>query len=101
MGIMLYNLHIRPILTYASPLWVIETPRYIQTLVRVQNRCLRLVLALKALSDGDLQQFLVKLNRGFFAKTLASENLALKTATTQKTYGATKYRTVTESLRKL
>ncbi|GJQ72963.1 hypothetical protein Trydic_g1604 [Trypoxylus dichotomus] len=86
-------------------------PSHIQILVRVQNRCLWLVfhvprrtavVALKALTGGeDLQEFLDELNRGFFEKTLASENPALKTATTQKTYGATKHRTVTESPRKL
>ncbi|GJQ71416.1 hypothetical protein Trydic_g11142 [Trypoxylus dichotomus] len=111
MGIMLYKLHIRPILIYAGPSWVTAIPSHIQSLVRVQNRCLRIVLhapsrtilaALKALTDGeDLQEFLDKLNSGFFEKTLASENPALQTATARRTYGATKHRTVTKSLGKL
>ncbi|GJQ84757.1 hypothetical protein Trydic_g21158 [Trypoxylus dichotomus] len=46
-------------------------------------------------ADGDLQEFLDKLNRGFFEKP------ALKIAITQKTCGVTKHRTVTESLGKL
>ncbi|GJQ72605.1 hypothetical protein Trydic_g1270 [Trypoxylus dichotomus] len=78
---MLYQLHIRPILTYASPSWVTTAPSHIQSLVSVQNHCLRLVLhvprktalaALQALADGeDLQEFLDELNRSFFEKTLA------------------------------
>ncbi|GJQ73252.1 hypothetical protein Trydic_g13627 [Trypoxylus dichotomus] len=73
-------------------------------MLRVQS--LRLLLyvprttalaALKVLAEGeDLQEFLDKLNRGFFEKILVIENPAEKTATTQKTYGTTKHRTVKE-----
>ncbi|GJQ72627.1 hypothetical protein Trydic_g1290 [Trypoxylus dichotomus] len=88
---MLYKLHIRPLLTYASPSWVTAALSYIQPLVKVQHRCLLLVLhviritalaAPKALADGDELQQLTNC-RGFFEKTVASENLALKMATTQ------------------
>ncbi|GJQ66725.1 hypothetical protein Trydic_g4670 [Trypoxylus dichotomus] len=71
-----------------------------------QSTKLRLVLqvprrtalaALKVLADGEnLQEFLNKLKRGFFEKTLVQEKPALKTVTTQKTYEATKHRTVKE-----
>ncbi|GJQ70086.1 hypothetical protein Trydic_g22562 [Trypoxylus dichotomus] len=61
MDIMLYKLHIRPILAYASP----HGP---------------------SLARDDLKEFLDKLNRGIFEKTLASENPALKMTTAQKTY---------------
>ncbi|GJQ87410.1 hypothetical protein Trydic_g14554 [Trypoxylus dichotomus] len=43
-----------------------------------------------------MEEFLNKLNRGFFEKTLASENPALKIAITHKTCGVTKHRTVKE-----
>ncbi|GJQ77132.1 hypothetical protein Trydic_g23699 [Trypoxylus dichotomus] len=89
-GIMLYKLHIRSILIYASHSWLTTAPSHIQSLVRVQNRCLRLVLhvlcrtalaALKALSDRvDLQEFINKLNS--FGKP-SPLRTTLKTATTQ------------------
>ncbi|GJQ87171.1 hypothetical protein Trydic_g12524 [Trypoxylus dichotomus] len=64
---------------------------------RQQGKKRRTALAaLKTLADGDLQEFLDKLNRELFEKTLASENLTLKTATTQETYVATKRRTVSQ-----
>ncbi|GJQ65560.1 hypothetical protein Trydic_g7660 [Trypoxylus dichotomus] len=52
---------------------------------------------LKALFDGeDLDELLNKLNRGFFEKTLASENPALKIVITHETYRATNHRAVKE-----
>ncbi|GJQ86981.1 hypothetical protein Trydic_g13322, partial [Trypoxylus dichotomus] len=58
---------------HASSSWVTAAPSHIQFLVKVQNRCLRIVLhvprivalaALKALSEEDLEKFLKKLNKG-------------------------------------
>ncbi|GJQ70649.1 hypothetical protein Trydic_g23038 [Trypoxylus dichotomus] len=52
---------------------------------------------LKALSDGEeLQEFINKLNRGFFEISFVTENPPLKMAITQKTCAATKHRTVKE-----
>ncbi|GJQ73717.1 hypothetical protein Trydic_g14051 [Trypoxylus dichotomus] len=93
-GIILYKLHICSILTYASPSRVMATCQ--------PHPNPPALAALKALAGGEyLQEFLDKPNSEFFEKTLSSENPALRTATTQKIYGATEHRTVTESLRKL
>ncbi|GJQ74316.1 hypothetical protein Trydic_g21201 [Trypoxylus dichotomus] len=87
MSILLHKLLIRPILTYASPSW--------RLVPHVSRRTA--LAALEALVDREgPQKFLDKLNKGFFEKILARKNPALKTATSQKTYGATKHRTVKE-----
>ncbi|GJQ70065.1 hypothetical protein Trydic_g22544 [Trypoxylus dichotomus] len=98
-------------LTYTSPSWVTAAPSHSQFLVRVRNRCLRIVFhvprrmtssTLKVLFDGEnLEEFPHNLDKNLFKKTLASENSALEITITQKTRAATKHTTATESLRKL
>ncbi|GJQ66273.1 hypothetical protein Trydic_g4323 [Trypoxylus dichotomus] len=92
-SIILYKLHIRPI--PPPPLHSSN----IQSLVKVQNRCLRLVLhvlrrttlaALKSLVDGeDMQEFLDKLKRGFFKKTLATLHFLLLYCSAYSTHDQT------------
>ncbi|GJQ81483.1 hypothetical protein Trydic_g14638 [Trypoxylus dichotomus] len=86
-GIMLYKIHIRPILTYDKPAWVTAARSHLKPLTRMQNHCLRLSLsvpytttlaALKTLSSvEDPKESLNNLNRKCFQKAISSDSPAI------------------------
>lgn len=82
---LLYTAIIRPILTYASPVWCSMSKTSMTKIQRIQNKCLRLVLnkewyttinELHELSGLErIETFIKRLSRNFYAKQIKNSEL--------------------------
>ncbi|GFT24506.1 RNA-directed DNA polymerase from mobile element jockey [Trichonephila clavipes] len=86
--LLIYSLLLRPILTYASPVWIFAAETHIQKLEVIQNKTLRQILRAKwymrnsalrkAIKFKTIKEFMKKLAKNFFTKIDNSDNASIQ-----------------------